>query len=68
MADRRSKGARLLADWIGDRSQREVAELLGVTPAVLSRWLSGQREPGTRDLFMVEDVTGGAVPARSWVT
>jgi DNA-binding transcriptional regulator YdaS (Cro superfamily) len=62
-----SRGAKLLAAWIGDRQQQTIAVRLGVSPMQLNHWLHGRRLPNLQHAVGIEDATCGAVPARSWV-
>lgn len=43
-------------------SQRELAELLGVTVATVSRWETGERQPEPERLSIITEKTG--IPAR----
>ena len=47
-------------------TQVALASRLGVTPAQVSMWLSGQRGPSLLTALQVQDRTGGLVPAASW--
>jgi transcriptional regulator with XRE-family HTH domain len=48
-------------------SPRQVARRLGVSRPAVQRWLQGVRLPGLRAALALERLTGGAVPARSWL-
>lgn len=48
-------------------SQRDLAARLGITQSMISKIESGDVRPGSKLMFEIEDVTNGAVPARSWV-
>lgn len=43
-------------------NRRELAELLGVTTAAVSRWEAGERKPGYNQLVKIMEKTG--IPAR----
>jgi DNA-binding transcriptional regulator YdaS (Cro superfamily) len=47
--------------------QNKLAELVGIHPSVLSRFLKGDARPSLDTAFEIERVTGGGVPAVSWV-
>lgn len=49
-------------------SQRAFAEMIGADPSVVSRFIARTARPGLDLAVKIEDVTGGAVPARSWVS
>jgi DNA-binding transcriptional regulator YdaS (Cro superfamily) len=48
-------------------SQKAFADQLGVDPSVVSRFIARTARPGLELAVKIEDATGGAVPARSWV-
>ncbi len=48
-------------------SQKAFAEMIGVDPSVVSRFIARTARPGLELAVRIEDATGGAVPARSWV-
>lgn len=48
-------------------TQRALAEHLQVSEAQISLWLSGKRGPSLATAVQVEERTGGAVPATSWL-
>jgi len=52
---------------LSSRPQLDVAQKLGVSQAYLSQLLSGQRRPSLELAVHIEQMTGGAVPATSWV-
>lgn len=62
-----NRGARLLAAWIGDRQQKDVAAQLDVPAMSLNHWLHGRRVPDLAHATTIEAVTCGAVPAKAWV-
>jgi len=47
-------------------TQAEVARRLGVQRGNFNNMISGRYNPGIDVVFQIEDITGGAVPARSW--
>lgn len=49
-------------------SHAEFARRLGVTDSAVWRWAHGERTPGGKMAYAIEEVTGGKVPARSWFT
>lgn len=49
-------------------SQAAFAAAAKVPQSVISRALSNRRTPGLTSAFRIEDATGGAVPAKAWVT
>ncbi|MCR9236181.1 MAG: helix-turn-helix domain-containing protein [Alphaproteobacteria bacterium] len=49
------------------RPQLDVSRQLGVSQAYLSQLLSGQRRPSLELAVRIEQMTGGTVPASSWV-
>jgi transcriptional regulator with XRE-family HTH domain len=51
----------------GGNSARQLAILVGVSPAFISMLRHGQKTPSLAVAFAIEDATGGAVPARSWL-
>ena len=58
----------LLAQWLQatGRKQGWLARQLGVSPAMVSRWLHGRACPYPRRRCEIEQVTGGVVSATSW--
>ena len=48
-------------------SQKAFASSIGVDPSVVSRFVKGTAKPGMPLAFRIEDATGGAVSARSWL-
>lgn len=57
-----------LIEWLKKRDQTQtwLAEELGIAPAVLWRWLVGERTPHIDGAARVEALTG--IPAREWMT
>lgn len=66
----RTEGRTLLRKWFRDqkRSQREVAESMGVTQQSVSAWLNGSARPDADMREALSIVTGGVVFAASWRT
>jgi transcriptional regulator with XRE-family HTH domain len=62
----KSKGAKLLTEWRGNRSQTEVAEILGCTNQQVSHWETGFAKPNADRRFAIAAATNGFVPAESW--
>jgi transcriptional regulator with XRE-family HTH domain len=62
-----TKGAKLLREWLDktDTSQGELAELIGVGQATVSKWL-GAHSPRIRHAMKLSSVTG--IPIRQWGT
>ncbi|GAA6162597.1 hypothetical protein NBRC116590_03010 [Pelagimonas sp. KU-00592-HH] len=58
-----------LAQYLKDSQirQEDFAEEIGVKQGTVSRFASGRGTPGLELAVAIEDATGGAVPARSWV-
>lgn len=52
--------------WLTDRGRTQLwlAAELNVAPAVLWRWIVGDRTPRIEALVRIEDLTG--IPAREW--
>lgn len=48
-------------------TQKDFAEQIGVTPGYLSALLSGKKTPSLTVAVQIEQVTGGDVPAWSWI-
>ena len=65
-------GRTLLKKWrtAAGLSQAELAEKVGTDQSVISRLETGARGavPELEIAYAIERVTGGAVPASSWVT
>jgi len=47
--------------------QSDLADRLGISQAFLSQLLNGRRTPSLELAVRIERLTGGAVPAASWV-
>ncbi|RID91527.1 hypothetical protein D2N39_12550 [Gemmobacter lutimaris] len=47
--------------------QAVLAKLVGVSCGYMSELVKGDKTPGLELAVKIEDATGGAVPARSWV-
>lgn len=63
-------GRRLFLDWIAslpNRSVRAIGARIGITGAAVQHFTSGRHAPNLATAFRIEDVSGGAVPARSWL-
>ena len=58
-----------LTQWIEDVgvSQAYVARKLGVTRAAVNNWCRGHNRPNLCKAIRLEQLSGGAVPARTWV-
>lgn len=65
-----NKGMKELSEHLrGARiSQKAFAAMIGVDPSIVSKLLNGSARPGLELAVRIEDATGGAVPARSWVS
>ncbi len=48
-------------------SQLDLANAIGVSPGVVSRWLSGERAPSLEMAFRVQR-SKVAIPADAWIT
>jgi transcriptional regulator with XRE-family HTH domain len=48
-------------------SAREFAQRVGMSPAGLHGLMNKRNSPSLAVAFAIEDATGGAVPARSWL-
>ena len=44
----------------------QFAELVNVTPEVISRWIAGSQRPMIEHAILIEDATDGAVTPRMW--
>lgn len=62
-----SRGRRLLIGWRGDREQQDVCTLLKLDAPSYSRFEHGIRRPPAKVMFRIEELTDGAVPAKSWL-
>ena len=47
-------------------SQKEFAELLGVSPPLVCQWLAGRRRPDLTHALEMEKATGGEIPVSAW--
>lgn len=65
-----TRGQRLLREyvcgWIG--TKQSFAEACGVSPTLLSHFLSGRRRPTLEAVFGIQRATKGKVPADTWLT
>lgn len=63
-----NKGAQLLYRWRLDKNLRQVdvARLLDIDSAHLSKLELGRRRPGRKLGVMIENITNGAVPCGYW--
>lgn len=57
-----------LEDYLDDQdmTQREFAELLGVTHQAVNQWLRGRRFPRRELIVKIEKITGGKVKPSDW--
>lgn len=62
-------GSELLKRHLDKRNERpaELSRRGGIPESAISRYLRGITTPGLAHAFTLEDLTGGKVPARSWV-
>lgn len=62
-------GRKLLRRYLKDEKKRsaDLVRELPVDDGLFSRWLSGTRTPSLRYALRIEQVTGGKVPAATWV-
>jgi plasmid maintenance system antidote protein VapI len=60
--------AELVRTWLGEqgRTQKWLAEALGVTTPAVEGWLAGSRGPVLETAVVLERVTGGFVPVSAW--
>ncbi|WYK04454.1 helix-turn-helix transcriptional regulator [Cereibacter sphaeroides f. sp. denitrificans] len=58
-----------LSQFLTDHSitQRDFAARIGTSASYLSEIVSGRKTPGLELAFTIERVTGGNVPASSWL-
>lgn len=49
------------------QTQSAFAEAHDLSSPLLSMWLSRKRRPGLKSAVALEEATGGAVPAASWL-
>lgn len=63
-------GKDLLTKYLEERglSIRDFCHRLGVSHAIVSRWLDGTRRPGKKNREAIERLTAGAVPAKTWLS
>lgn len=60
----------VLGAWLRENGKRQVllAKTLGVTPALVSFWIAGERVPSAILRAAIERWTGGAVTSASWLS
>jgi hypothetical protein len=63
----RTRGSELLVSWRGQRSQAEVAFVLGIDPGAYCGFETGYRRPGLKRAAKIQDRTSGFVPVTSWL-
>lgn len=65
----RTKGGVLLKEYrkAKELTQRELSRVMGCTQTACHEWEKGTRKPGAKRARLLEEVTGGAVPAASWL-
>lgn len=51
-----------------DIDKKLFADRLGVTSAEIYQWTSGRRRPSLERMALIEEITFGCVPCKSWVT
>ena len=56
-----------LNEWLSENKGADLAAGLGVTKAYVTQLKKGLKIPSLRRAVQIEDLTGGAVPVRSWV-
>lgn len=63
-----SDAGKRLDTWLdqNDRTKAWLARELGVAPAVLWRWMAGERQPRVDFASRIELITGGYVPTSDW--
>lgn len=63
-------GPTSLAEWRAKqgKTQKEVAELLGVSQASVADWELGKKTPKATHMLAIERATGGAVPMAAWAS
>lgn len=66
---KRTRGHRLLRMYVEQLqcTKQAFAGRCGVSPTLLSHYLSGRRNPNLNAIFSIQAATGGAVPAEAWV-
>jgi len=62
----RSEGARRLGEWLAERgrSQRWLADVLGVRQSAVSQWISGVHTPSLRHRIMLSGIA--AIEQAAW--
>ena len=66
MARPRNEGHEAFVRWVGERSQAEVAALLGIGQQTVSGYLAGRFRPGALLRLKLRDVAG--IAPESWLT
>lgn len=61
-----SRGAQLLIEWRGDRTQAVACAIVKLDPAIYCAFEKGRKTPGFKRAKLIEDGTGGAVPMQAW--
>ena len=56
-----------LNQWLEDNKATALADQIGVTKAYIWQLRKGRTSISLKRAFQIEDATGGAVPARSWL-
>lgn len=59
-----SKGSKLLAAWLGERSAYATSLSIGIEPERFRAYLSGDSKPSLKTAALLENKTG--VPAIAW--
>jgi DNA-binding transcriptional regulator YdaS (Cro superfamily) len=64
-----TRGRRLLQEYVDTLggTKQAFAETCGVSPTLLSHFLSGRRRPTLEAVFSIQAATDGAVPAEAWL-
>ena len=52
--------------FLNDLCLRDVAKSLGVSPTLISLWMSGQRRISSAQSSQIEEMTGGDVTIADW--
>lgn len=62
-----TRGQRLLREYVSGwaKTKQSLAEACGISPTLLSHFLSGRRRPTLDSVFGIQAATG--VPAESWL-
>lgn len=65
-----TKGSRRLTQWLKrkDLPDSRLGSYVGVDGGYVGRLKRGERTPGLRVAFAIQDFTQGGVRARSWLT